>query len=300
MMLIFFIGCMVLCVGAIAAAQMVARRQASAAGARLLRQVAYVSAAEQSQRREAASRGALALVGGGLRQNISLFRTPKFQLRLLRAGYSSPQALDTYSLIRVAVPALAMVVGACIPAGRFFWMYFLPVLFFFVPEFVLSRIIKKRARRIARGLPDVIDLMVICVDAGLGMDQATVRVAEEMALSHKDMSDELVRLGQEQRAGKPRLDAWKDMSERLQIEELDAFVSMIVQAERFGTPIARALSTFASNTRIQRTQQAEEKAAKTTIKITFPLVLFIFPCIFIVLLGPAVLTMMRHFGDILK
>ena len=193
-----------------------------------------------------------------------------------------------------------MVVGACIPAGRFFWMYFLPVLFFFVPEFVLSRIIKKRARRIARGLPDVIDLMVICVDAGLGMDQATVRVAEEMALSHKDMSDELVRLGQEQRAGKPRLDAWKDMSERLQIEELDAFVSMIVQAERFGTPIARALSTFASNTRIQRTQQAEEKAAKTTIKITFPLVLFIFPCIFIVLLGPAVLTMMRHFGDILK
>ena len=90
------------------------------------------------------------------------------------------------------------------------------------------------------------------------------------------------------------------MSERLQIEELDAFVSMIVQAERFGTPIARALSTFASNTRIQRTQQAEEKAAKTTIKITFPLVLFIFPCIFIVLLGPAVLNMMRHLGDMFK
>ncbi len=300
MVLIFFIGCMAFFVGAIVTVQMMGRRQASASGARLLRQVAHVHAAEVSAKREAASGGAIALMGGGLRQNISMFRSPRFQLRLLRAGYSSSKALDTYSLIRVLAPTLAMLLGACVPVARVFWMFFLPLLFFFLPELALSRMIKKRASRIARSLPDVIDLLVICVEAGLGLDQATARVAEELALSHPDVSDELVRLGQEQRAGKPRLEAWKDMSERLKIDDLDAFVAMIVQAERFGTPIARALSTFAANARTQRTQQAEEKAAKTTIKITFPLVLFIFPCIFIVLLGPAVLSMMHHLGDMVK
>ncbi len=300
MILVFFICCMVFSFGAVAAVQMQGRKQASASGARLLRQVAHVNTAEMAAKRDAASRGAIALVGGGLRQNISMFRSPRFQLRLLRAGYATSKALDTYSLIRVAAPAAAFVLGACVPVAPAFWMFFLPLLFFFLPEVVLSRLINKRAKRIAKSLPDVIDLLVICVEAGLGLDQATARVAEELAISHPDITEELIRLGQEQRAGKPRLEAWRDMTERLQIPELDAFVSMIVQAERFGTPIARALSTFASNTRMQRTQAAEEKAAKTTIKITFPLVLFIFPCIFIVLLGPAVLSMMHNLGNMSK
>jgi tight adherence protein C len=145
-----------------------------------------------------------------------------------------------------------------------------------------------------------VDLLVICVDAGLGLDQAMLRVGQELANSHPEINEEFLQINREQRAGKPRLDAWRSMAIRTNLPDIEAFVNMLVQTERFGTPIARALSTFADGMRQKRRQLAEEKAAKTTVKIIFPLVLFIFPCMFIVLLGPAIISMMRNLTALTK
>jgi len=122
------------------------------------------------------------------------------------------------------------------------------------------------------------------------LDQALLRVGEELAISHPDIQAEFAQVNREQRAGVPRLEAWKNLAERTQIEEFTAFVSMLTQTDRFGTPIIRALSRFSEDIRLKRRQRAEEAAAKTKIKIIFPLVLCIFPCIFIVLLAPAILN----------
>jgi tight adherence protein C len=132
--------------------------------------------------------------------------------------------------------------------------------------------------------------MVICVGAGLGLDQALLRISHELMMSYPDIAEEFTQVNLEQRAGRPRLEAWKSLAERSQIEEFTSFVSMLTQTDRFGTPIISALSRFSSDIRIKRRQRAEEAAAKTKIKIIFPLVLFIFPCIFIVLLAPALLS----------
>ena len=131
-------------------------------------------------------------------------------------------------------------------------------------------------------LPDALDLLAICMGAGLGLDQAIVRVGHELATSHRELSEEFLQINLEQRAGARRLDAWKAFADRADVENVRSFVAMLVQTDRFGTPISNALSTFSDTLRVQRRQRAEELAAKTTIKLVIPLVLFIFPNIFIV------------------
>ena len=181
-----------------------------------------------------------------------------------------------------------------------FWMIALPAAGFIAPNMVLTRLIKRRREKIRRSIPDAIDLLVICVDAGLGIDQALLRVGQELGISHPQITEELLQINREQRAGKPRIQAWTDMAGRSELADIDAFASMLLQTERFGTPIARALSVFADNIRLKRRQLAEEMAAKTTVKIIFPLVLFIFPSMFIVLLGPAALTIVRGMSSMGK
>jgi tight adherence protein C len=154
--------------------------------------------------------------------------------------------------------------------------------------------IKNRRERIRKSLPDALDLLVICVEAGLGLDQAMLRVGQELDISHPDIHQEFMQVNLEQLAGKPRLEAWKSAAERTQIPEFFLFVGMLTQADRFGTPIVRALSRFGDEIRLKRRQRAEEMAAKTKIKILFPLVLFIFPCVFIVLLAPAILNIAKN------
>jgi tight adherence protein C len=158
-----------------------------------------------------------------------------------------------------------------------------------MPGIWLTTQARKRKARIRKSIPDAIDLLVICVDAGLGLDQALLRIGEELDMVHPDINEEFMRINLEQRAGTSRLDAWKGLAERTEIEEFTAFVSMLTQTDRFGTPIIKALSSFSEEIRTKRRQRAEEAAAKTKIKIIFPLVLCIFPCIFIVLLVPALL-----------
>jgi tight adherence protein C len=148
-------------------------------------------------------------------------------------------------------------------------------------------------------LPDALDLLVICMEAGLGVDQAMVRVGEEIKLTSPPLAEEFQIINREQRAGKPRIEAWRSMASRVDIEFVRQFITMLVQTERFGTPIAHSLGQFADSVRLQRTQAAEELAAKAGIKLLFPLVLLLFN-IMLVAVGPAIFSMMKMLSDLAK
>jgi tight adherence protein C len=229
-------------------------------------------------------------IGMGLRARLGLIVDEQVKQRLLSAGVKSAKSMNAYSASRLVGPLLGVALGSIIRSNTIFWALTLGAIFYLAPDTWLRMKIKKRRERIRKSLPDALDLMVICVEAGLGLDQAMLRVGKEMIISHPDIHQEFIQVNLEQMAGKPRLEAWKSAAERTQIAEFSLFVTMLVQADRFGTPIIRALSRFADEIRLKRRQRAEEMAAKTKIKILFPLVLFIFPCIFIVLLAPAILN----------
>lgn len=228
-----------------------------------------------------------------LRSTLGMSEDAKLLERFARAGLRHSAARDTFFAVRMLGPVASIVLSSLIPSNRFFWITILCGIFYLGPDILLGRLIKRRREKIRRSVPDAIDLLVICVDAGLGMDQAMLRVGQELGNSHPQIYEEFMQINREQRAGKLRLDAWQSMAQRSQVEEIDGFVNMLMQTERFGTPIARALSSFGDGIRQKRRQRAEEMAAKTTVKIIFPLVLFIFPSMFIVLLGPAFINIMR-------
>ena len=236
----------------------------------------------------------------GLRARIGMSETVKLRERFSAAGIKSTQAIETYFAGQLLLPVLGLLLGSFIPSNTLFWILMLVIAGYMSPEFTLDRMIRKRRDAIRKAIPDAIDLLVICVDAGLGLDQAMLRSGLELAVSHPEINEEFQQINREQRAGKMRIDAWRSMASRTRLPDIEAFVNMLVQTERFGTPIARALSSFADGMRLKRRQQAEEKAAKTTVKMIFPLVLFIFPCMFIVLLGPAILSIMRGMSALLK
>jgi tight adherence protein C len=230
----------------------------------------------------------------GLRARFGLAKDEKVKQQLLSAGVRSSRSMNAYFASRILGPLLGLVCGSLIHSNTIFWTFSLAAVLYLVPDMWLKMKIKKRRERIRRSLPDALDLLVICVEAGLGLDQAMLRVGQELIISHPDIHQEFMQVNLEQLAGKPRLDAWKSAAARTQIPEFSLFVSMLTQADRFGTPIVRALSRFGDEIRLKRRQRAEEMAAKTKIKILFPLVLFIFPCIFIVLLAPAVLNIAKN------
>jgi tight adherence protein C len=229
-----------------------------------------------------------------LQSRLGLTEDGRIKQQLLSAGLKSSRSISVYSASRVIGPVIGLVCGSLIRSNTVFWALSLGAVFYLVPDMWLRMKIKKRRERIRKSLPDALDLLVICVEAGLGLDQAMLRVGQELIISHPDIHQEFMQVNLEQLAGKPRLEAWKSAAERTQIPEFSLFVSMLTQADRFGTPIVRALSRFGDEIRLKRRQRAEEMAAKTKIKILFPLVLFIFPCIFIVLLAPAILNIAKN------
>ena len=237
---------------------------------------------------------------GSVRTRLRFQDNEKLRQRMLAAGRRSKSDIDLYFGLRLLAPLVTIGAVTFIPNNSGFWMIVLPAVAYLVPDLCLTQMTRRRREAIRLGMPDAIDLMVICVEAGLGLDQALLRAGQELAISHPAISEEFMTINIEQRAGKARLDAWRGVADRTQLDIAKAFVSMLAQTDRFGTPVAKALSVFSDSVRLKRRQQAEEMAAKTTVKLIFPLVLFIFPSIFIVLLGPAFLTIGRSLNTLFK
>ena len=220
------------------------------------------------------------------------------QQRLVRAGFRGDGAPKMFYGAKVLTPIVLALLVLVTGVGRFSPFFAYAVALgggFLAPDFWLGRKIANRQAALKRGLPDVLDLLVICVEAGLSLDQATARTAEEMHRAQPELSDELGIVALEQRAGRARADAWKHLAERTDVEVIRNLVSMLVQAEQFGTSIGKTLRVHSDTLRTKRIQEIEEKAAKLSVKLLFPLVLFIFPSLFLVVLGPAVLVMMDSF-----
>jgi len=214
--------------------------------------------------------------------------------RLSVAGFRQPQDIETYVSTKALAPVLGVLLATFAGAENILiYGLILGAAAFFAPDIFLFYAMSKRKAKLNLALPEATDLLVICIEAGLGLDQSVLRVAEEMEFVCPELSEEFLIISREQRAGKPRVDAWRSMANRVDLDAVRQFVAMLVQTEKLGTPIARALGQFADSMRTKRLLTAEENAAKTTIKLVFPLVFFIFPAIFVVLLGPAAITLMQ-------
>ena len=262
----------------------------------------YVDSAEAA---EASDRRGIQDTFSMLTQPLAPFRDwlrshdQELSYRLGLAGYRKPEDTETYLSVKLLAPVVGILLATFAPPENILlYALFLGAGAFFVPDVFLFYKISKRKNKIGQALPDALDLLVICMEAGLGIDQAVIRIAKEIEPVHPELSEELSIIGYEQRAGKPRLDAWRSMADRVDLDTVNQFVAMLVQTERLGTPIAKALGTFADGLRTKRLMIAEEQAAKTTIKLIFPLAIFIFPALFVVLLGPGVLSILKTFEDL--
>lgn len=225
------------------------------------------------------------------------------QKRLIRAGYREESAVRIFYATKVLVPlwlcVLTAVTGIAQHTSFFIYVVVL-ALGYLAPDFWVGHLIKKREMNIRIGLPEFLDLMVVCIEAGLSLDQALDRSAGELRASQPEISDELGLTLLENRAGCPRVDAWRHLAERVDIDIMRALVAALVQADQFGTSLAKTLRVYSDALRIQRRQYVEEMAAKTPVKLVFPLVLFIFPSLFVVTVGPAVIVMSESFSKYFK
>ena len=226
---------------------------------------------------------------------------PEIVRRLLLAGYRKPYHADIFLGSRLAVPAcLGLAVALLVSNNTIIFFLIAIVIGFFAPDFWLAHATNKRREKLRLSLPDGLDLLSICLEAGLGLDQGVVRVGQELRVSHPVLSEELLLVNFEQRAGVQRNAAWQSFATRANFESARSFVAMLIQTDRFGTPIAKSLGTFSDALRTQRRQKAEEMAAKTTIKMVPPLVFFIFPSMGVVVVGPAVIAVADFLAHFLK
>lgn len=233
------------------------------------------------------------LVGALRRLGEKAPKSPKemgtLRLRLVQAGYRRDEAMTIFFGIRVAFalslfsifatsifnrPNISLALGAL-------------GLGYILPGMVLARMAKRRAHRIRLSLADALDLLVVSVEAGLGLDQALTRVGSELAFAYPELADELRLINLELRAGKPRAEALRNLADRTGVDDLSSLVTMLIQTDKFGTSVAQALRVYSDTLRTKRRQRAEEAAAKTGVKMVFPLVTCIFPAIWVVTIGPA-------------
>ena len=217
------------------------------------------------------------------------------RVMLMQAGYRDAKSVTVYTGLRVfgAILGFAICLISGIGISSPLLLLGGALFGFILPRFMLKRQISKRQMRIRLGLPDALDLTVICVEAGLGLDQALMRVAADLNHAHPELSDELGLVNLEMRAGKPRTEAMRNLAQRTGVDDVRSLVAVLIQTDRFGTSIAQALRVHSDALRTERRQRAEEQAAKTTIKLVPPLVVFILPSVIIVTLGPAVISLIR-------
>jgi tight adherence protein C len=225
------------------------------------------------------------------------------QRRLINAGYRETSCVNIFYSSKVLVPGLLCVLATLTQVYAYapLFVYALAAgAGFLAPDIWLGNRVSARQLKLRLGLPEALDLIVICVEAGLSMDKATMRTAEELRISQPAIADELNLVCLEQRAGRPRADAWKHLGERTGVDTIRSLASILIQADTFGTSIGKTLRTHAETLRTRRRQDAEEQAAKTTVKLVFPLVLFIFPSLFVVTIGPSMIVMFEGFAEYLS
>ena len=282
--LAFIFGTLIIAGGAMA----LMPRRASAIDRRLEELILDSSREEQEARPRFQS-----LVGMLKRVGEKAPRSPKelgaLRLRLVQAGYRRDEALTIFFGIRVSFALILFSVLSSSMFGRPNMMIALAGLGFgyLLPGMVLARKAKARAHRIRLSLADMLDLLVVSVEAGLGLDQALSRVGTELAFAYPELSDELRLINLELRAGKARSEALRNLADRTGVDDLSSLVTMLIQTDKFGTSVAQSLRVYSETLRTKRRQRAEEAAAKTGVKMVFPLVFCIFPAIWVVTIGPA-------------
>ena len=224
----------------------------------------------------------------------------RLRRRLARAGYTSMTAVVIFAAASMVTPiVLALVPIWLLGSGQGLILGLIGgAIGYLIPSLVLGRLTELRKREIREGLPDALDLFIVCVEAGCGLDQAIVKASDELVLSYPALTYELRLITTEIRAGKSRVEAFKNFAARTLVDDVQSLVALLVQTDKFGTSIAQALRTHAETSRIKRRQDAEERAGKIGVKLVFPLVLFLFPALYIVILGPAVISFIRVFGEV--
>jgi tight adherence protein C len=228
----------------------------------------------------------------------SAIEARKIQKQLMQAGFRSENAVVIYRALQLVSLVSFPAIGAfiCAMTGHSMSRAMLYILFafvigFFLPRFLLARLIKARQQRVRWGLADALDLMVVSIEAGLGLNAAMLRISEELMTVHPDISGEFELANLEIRVGRDRDEALRNLAERTGVDDLRSLVAMLIQADRFGTSIARAVRVFSDSLRTKRRQRAEQAAQKAAVKLLFPLACFLFPTLFIAILGPAALNL---------
>jgi len=230
----------------------------------------------------------------------------KAMMNLSRAGFRSPMALQVYYLIKtvlaIVLPLIVLASASWLPrietSSVLTYAMIASGIGLLGPNIVLQKLLEKRMRALRNGFPDALDLLVVCVESGLGLAAAIQRVAEELEVSHPELAFELLMVNAEIRVGMPRERALKNLADRTGLQDIRGLVALLVQTMRFGTGVADALRVYSEEFRDKRTQKAEEEAAKMGTMLVFPLVLFMFPIFFIVAIGPAVLRIIDAFSQV--
>jgi tight adherence protein C len=234
----------------------------------------------------------------------SAIEVQKLQRQLMQAGYRAPSAPAIFRAIQlialVSFPG-AVALGCALlarPVGSaMMWILGAFVVGFFLPRYMLGRMIRSRQLRVRWGLADALDLMVVSIEAGLGLNAAMLRVSDELKDVHPDISEEFEMANLEIRVGREREEALRNLAERTGVDDLRSLVAMLIQADHFGTSIARAVRVYSDSLRTKRRQRAEQAAQKAAVKLLLPLACFLFPTLFIAILGPAALTLIDTLGN---
>jgi tight adherence protein C len=219
----------------------------------------------------------------------------RLRRQMIAAGRYDIGSAVYYSLAKLVTPVLLVAIVFLALGVRQGWilMILAGVIGYLLPDLVLARMRGAHAKAIQNGLPDVLDLLIVCIEAGSSLDQSIVKASDELGITHPALAHELKLITTEIRAGKPRLEAFRNFAARTRVDDVRALVTMLTQTDRFGTSVAQALRIHADTSRTKRRQRAEERAAKVGVKLVFPLVLCVFPAVYVVCIGSAVVAIYR-------
>jgi tight adherence protein C len=223
----------------------------------------------------------------------------KEKLLMIRAGFRNPQSIFVIRGLKLLFPIVfigTVYFTGIYRSNPFLFVPLALLVGYLIPDIWLTWRVRRRQTLLRRALPDALDLLVICVEAGLGLDQAIMKVSQDLRITHRELSDEFQLVNLEMRVGKTRIEALHELARRTGLGDIKSLVAMLVQTERFGTSIAQSLRVYSDDMRVRRRQRAEEMSAKTSVKMVPVLVFFIFPALMVVILGPGVIAIMKHFS----